>query len=324
MKGRSRKPQSLKVVRFAVVALAIASLAAFTTACSKGVGSSNNSNSNNNGNTGSSGTVVSTTGAQSPTQTVLKGTGGGQAPLTFTSQTALDQYAGWSPNSPMNGAIGVNLVKLATLSNGAGGYDYEFGGAVTIAFTDGANTYYDTFSSHLQGGPNTVNSDVQNNRYNLISVLYPASGSYPGKLPAYHGFFQGTTYCIMGNGSYSYALSPGETCYGETFGGAVILVMNQMGFNADGEGPTTASGSVWFYNFTTGYGAAPLPGTSCWFITLGPYQCGSFFNGGDSIQTKSSLYPTVTTPASEPPITYTELGTFTGLNLNEALNGQLQ
>ncbi len=325
MKEQSRKTLSLKLAGFAVVALAIASLAAFTTACSKSVGGANNSN--NNG--AADPTSPTSTTVVVPTQTVLDGTGGAQAPLTLNSLTALNEYlvGGSAANlDAVSAAVGVNLVKLATLSNGAGGYDYEFGGAVTIAFTGidgGGPTYVEDYNSHMQGNPNTVNSDVQNNEYNLVSVQYPASGSYPGQLPAYHGFFQSLTYCIMGNGSSTYALSPGQPCDGEMVGSAVILVMDQMGFNADGEGATTASGSVWFYNFTTGNGAAPLPDTSCWFSTLVPYQCGSFFNGGDSIQTKSSLYPTVTYLPDGSTVTYTELGTFTGMNLNEALNGQL-
>ena len=285
---------------------------AFTVGCSKSMGSSNNNNGNSNN------LVLSTTGAASPTQTVLNGTGGSQAPLTLTSKSALDSYTGWVTNSPSNESIAVNLQELATRSNGAGGTDYEFGGAVSIAFTDSGSTYIDTFSSHLQGAPNTVNSDVQNNEYNLVSTQYPGIVQTATYSPGYHGFFQGTTYCD------GYPMAPGQYCPGQVFGGSVILVLNQMGFNADGEGATTGSGSIWFYNFTAGNGTGPIPGTSCWFITLGPYQCGSFFNGGDSIQTKSSLNPTVTYLPNSSTITYTELGTFTGLDLNGAFNNQLQ
>lgn len=313
MKGLGRK-----IISVAIVGFAIFGLAAFTTACSKSIGSANTNNNNNGGTT-----PITPSNVQTPTQTVLDGTGGGQAALTLTSKSALDTYAGWVTNSPSNEAIGVNLVRLATRDNGAGGYDYEFGGAVSISFTDGYNTYIDTFSSHLQGDPNTISSDVQNNEQNLVSLQYPGQGGQP----AYHGFFQGTTYCII-NGS-SFPLSPGQPCInpytgqvGTTFGGAVILVLNHMGFNADGEGATTASGSIWFYNFEATTGAG-VPGTNCWFVTNGPFQCGSFFNGSNYIQTKSSLNPTVTHLGNGSYITYTELGTFTNLNLNQALNGQL-
>ncbi len=277
---------------------------AFTVGCSKGMGSSNNNNSGNNN------PVLSITGSVSPIQTVLNGTGGSQASLTLINKSALDSYTGWITNSPTNESVAINLQELATRSNGAGGTDYEFGGAVSVAFTDSGNTYIDTFSSHLQGAPNTVDSDVQNNEYNLVSTQYPDIVKTAPYSPGYHGFFQGATYCD------GYPMSPGQYCPGQVFGGSVILVLNQMSFNADGEGATTGSGSIWFYNFTAGNGTGPIPGTSCWFITLGPYQCGSFFSGG-SIQTKSSLIPANGAA-------YTELGTFTGLDLNGAFNNQLQ
>ncbi len=289
--------------------------AAFTVGCSHSMGSSssngNNSNPNYNGNL-----VASTTGASSPTQTVLQGTGGAQAIITLTNKSALDQYTGWITNTPSDERVGVNLVKLATLKTG----DIEFGGAVSIAFTDNGNTYIDTFSSHLQGGPNTIGSDVENNQYNLVSTSYSGLTNPSGQpyAPGYHGFFEGTTYCD------GVPMAPGQYCPGQMFGGAVVLVIDQMQFSADGEGAGMGSGSVWFYNYQAGYGTGPIPGTSCWFITDGPYQCGSFFNNTSSINTLSSLNPTPTHLGNGSYITYTELGTFTGLNLGAAFNGQLQ
>lgn len=230
------------------------------------------------------------------------------ANVTIVSQAAFDNYIGWTSNTPTNVKVTLNLTKIANYAKTGGGTDYGYGGTVTISFKDASgNSYSDSFTSMLQSGPNTVSTESQNNQYNLLSTDYPETNGLPG----YHGFFQGTTYC---NGQ---AWPAGSVCYGQIFGGAVIIVLDSLGFNADGSGPTTGSGSIWYKNFVgTGPINGPVPGTSCWFISAGPYQCREWLSGS-GVATKRSIYPDGTGG-------YQKLGDFTGLDLTAAFNGQLK
>lgn len=251
-----------------------------------------------------------------PTTTPTPGPGtGGSTAVTMTSETNFDNYLGWTANAPTNLKVLVNVSQISTYPNSAGGTDTSFGGQVTISFTDASNNNYaDSFSSMLQSGPNTVNSEAQNNEYNLLSTGYPGQNG----LPAYHGFFQGATYCSPPN-QRTYVLPPGQVCYGQIFGGAIILVVDSLGFNADGAGATTASGSIWFKNFVNSMigftPPGPLPGTNCWFVSAGPYQCREWTSGG-GVATKRALLPDGTGG-------FQELGTFTGLPLTSSFNGAL-
>jgi hypothetical protein len=231
---------------------------------------------------------------------------GASATLNITSEAAFDDYLGKVVNTPTNIKITINMNKVATYSSSTGGTDTSFGGRVTISFSDASGTNYaDSFSSMLQSGPNTVSSQAQNNQYNLLTTGYPEMNGLPG----YHGFFQGTTYCG------GYPLSPGTVCGGQLFGGAVILVIDSLGFNADGSGPSTGSGSIWYKNIVGSFPMGPMPGTNCWFVSAGPYQCREW-TSGSGVATKRSIYPDGSGG-------YQKLGTFNGLNLKAAFGGSI-
>lgn len=225
--------------------------------------------------------------------------------LVLSSKAALDSYTGWTTNAPSATKVNVNLQKVATFAKAGGGYDYAMGGMITISFNDGTGKYVDTFSSNWQGGSqNMVGSNAENNKYNLLSSDYPGMSGNVG----YHGFFEDTRVPRL--------MPP---LYGQVIlGGAVIVVIDSTNDTGDGTGPTSANGSVWFKNFymrgptlQNPYGGmGPHPSTDCWFISAGPYDCRSWVSG-TGVNTKQNITPNNG---------YTQLGTFTGLDMKKAFN----
>ncbi|MBK9039787.1 MAG: hypothetical protein IPL83_11600 [Bdellovibrionales bacterium] len=69
-------------------------------------------------------------------------------------------------------------------------------------------------------------------------------------------------------------------------------------------------GKVYFKNFGLTY--APHPPTRCWFVSLGPYDCRAW-KTDRSVDTTRSIYPDSD---------YVELGSFAGMVLDEAFNGE--
>lgn len=96
----------------------------------------------------------------------------------------------------------------------------------------------------------------------------------------------------------------------EDFMGGLVVVIDQIIDLGDGGGAQdTVGGSIWFKNFGLTY--APHPPTYCWFVSLGPYDCRPW-PSGDGMST---------TMSADPQAGYKKLGTFSGLNVNEAFNG---
>lgn len=87
--------------------------------------------------------------------------------------------------------------------------------------------------------------------------------------------------------------------------GAVVLVIDNYVDAGDAQGGGLVTGSIWYKNFATSF-ATQGPARKCWFITLGPYQCGTA-----PIYNKSALYPADG---------YRKLGTFGGMNKSQAFN----
>lgn len=97
----------------------------------------------------------------------------------------------------------------------------------------------------------------------------------------------------------------------EDFMGGLVVVIDQIVDLGDGQGPQdSVGGSVWFKNFGLTY--APHPPTYCWFVSIGPYDCRPWpkDKGMDSASTK------------DPGAGYEKLGTFSGLSVKAAFNGQ--
>jgi hypothetical protein len=101
--------------------------------------------------------------------------------------------------------------------------------------------------------------------------------------------------------------------------------MDNTNAGTDSCGNSTANGSVWYKNFTgTGPIDGPIPGTSCWFISAGPYDCRAWIDGS-GVNTLGGLFPTVgASSTNASPNIYQKLGTFSGLDLSNAFNGSWQ
>ncbi len=98
--------------------------------------------------------------------------------------------------------------------------------------------------------------------------------------------------------------------------GAIVLIVDSLQSQGDGK-PGLASGSVWFQNFNT---ASPNFGVQgplkmCWEISLGPFDCRTFLVN-NQVQMTSTYYPTNKGPNAS--ANYTELGTFSGIDLTTA------
>lgn len=101
----------------------------------------------------------------------------------------------------------------------------------------------------------------------------------------------------------------------EDFLGGVILVIDEWidlgdGKNADNQ----IGGRLYFKNFNITSYTAPHPPTRCWFVSLGPYDCRAW-------KTNRGVD---TTRAINPDSDYLELGSFTGMNLGEAFNNDVE
>lgn len=238
------------------------------------------------------------------TNPITNPTTGGSAVDLVINKAALDSYVGWTTNAPTNAKIGINLYKIATYAKTGGGFDYSFGGLVSIQFKDGTSNYSDEFRSDSfgdgncgqYGDCNTVSGNGQNHKYNLFSSDYPELGGSVG----FHGFFEDTRVQRL---AYGY----------QQMGGAVILVIDSTVDLGDGAGPTSANGSIWFKNYFQNTSMGPIPLTHCWFISAGPYDCRSW-KSGDGVNTKASMYPNNG---------YVKLGTFTNLEIKKAFNNEI-
>lgn len=85
--------------------------------------------------------------------------------------------------------------------------------------------------------------------------------------------------------------------------GAIVLIIDNVVNQNDGQGGTYVSGQVWYRNFAQSY-APKSPYRSCWFVYTGPYFCRSA-----AVTDKTSLYPTDY---------YRKLGSFSGLIRSQA------
>lgn len=203
---------------------------------------------------------------------------GGTATLTVTS-AALNSYVGYSVNNPTQIRINLNLQHYPgvatsdTMHSKKGEAFNGYGGTVTIAFNDGNGRYEDRFSSLVN--PNgTVTTNAENNKYNKWRLV-------DGK---WHGFFQ-------------------------DYYGAIIIVLDQVLDFGDGSAPQVG-GEVWFKNHP--YAPGPLSPTSCWFVSIGPYDCRTW-KSGQGVNTEAALYPNGADG-------YQKLGRFSNLDAHKAFN----
>ena len=229
-----------------------------------GCGKSNQfaSNTLTDGTTGV-GTVIDSGIPASPGGSTGSGTTTGSNVVTFTpvSLSEMNSYVGIRPlNAPSNIRLTVNL------SNVESG---RYAGDIRISYTDNGYNYEGVFTAG--SGRNVKLDGLQDN--NVLEATYNSWFTLNGKT-VFNGVFQDNY-------------------------GAVVLVVDNVVSQGDGQGGSTLSGSVYYRNFAQSY-ATQSPYRKCWFIRSGPYNCRSaaFLN-------KTSVAPTDS---------YRKLGTFSGLS----------
>ena len=180
----------------------------------------------------------------------------------------------------------MNKVKDARINVNLIRYGSGYGGEVTIAYEeeDGWTGTWLTNRWSFTSAPRGMSSKDKK-KGNKYNVWFVKKDKF-----VYHGFFE------------------------DFEAGAIVLVIDDFVDLGDGAGPdpSNASGRVYFKNFELTY--APHPPTFCWFVSLGPYDCRAW-KSGEGVKT---------TKAINPDSGYQELGSFSGLNLEDAFNGELE
>lgn len=185
------------------------------------------------------------------------------------SLAEMNSYVGNRPlNNPTNIALTVSMSDKGS---------YRFGGTVNITYIDNGINYNGVFQSCLTS--NCINPN--------ISPSYGTARDVGVSEVAYN-------YWFMNNNKKVF------TGYFQDKYGAIILVIDNVVNQGDGQGSATVSGEVWYMNFSQQFSTQSTL-RQCWFIYAGPYDCRS-----DIANTKSSVYPTDK---------FRKLGTFTGLTL---------
>ena len=157
-----------------------------------------------------------------------------------------------------------------------------YGGRITLGYYDGSTYHEGVFVN----GDEYVFWSTSLESAAKYNVWFEKNGN-----EYFHGFFQ------------------------DRVGGFIIVI---EGFESlgDGEPPINARGSLWFKNFSlvqSPYVLEPfLPPTHCWLISTGPFDCRTW-KSGKGVETTALIHPIDG---------YKKLGTFSGLNINDAFNGE--
>ena len=212
------------------------------------------------------------------------------------------------------------------IPNGSGpgqgpGSNWEYGATTTFKLYSLDRLMEYTMQARNNPQNIRINVNLTNkgdNRYGgTVSISYTDGGEY------YEGFF--TSGDSAGDNKYNiWFEKDGKNVYHgffEDYYGAVVVVIDEMISNGDGQAPNQASGRVYFKNFDLAYAPNPLygylpgfgsPRTYCWFISIGPYDCRAW-KSGYGVDTKKAI---------NPDSDYKLLGTFDGLNVEDAFNDE--
>jgi len=190
--------------------------------------------------------------------------------VTFTpdSMEIFSVYVASHPiNNPTNIKLNVNVVDVGAS---------HFGGQIKIAYDDAGKHWEGYFVAGT--GTNQKFDSMGTNRD--VGLYHAQYNTWFNGGANFTGFFQDSA-------------------------GAIVLVIDQVVNQGDGQGNSFVSGSIWFKNFKQTM-APQGDQRYCWFIYDGPYDCRS-----SAVKNKSSAYPNDG---------YRRLGTFTGLSRSKAFN----
>ncbi|HVK61565.1 MAG TPA: hypothetical protein VM432_08450 [Bdellovibrionales bacterium] len=98
---------------------------------------------------------------------------------------------------------------------------------------------------------------------------------------------------------------------------AVVIIIDQMIGQGDGQLGDILGGEIWFQNFDKAYPKNPIQGPlkMCWDITMGNHDCRTFMVGS-AVDPSSSYYPNNKGPNQVN--SYKKLGTFYGISRDHA------
>lgn len=211
------------------------------------------------------------------------GTGGSSVSGTNTvdfmpvSFEEFNSYVATRPlNNPTNFKLTVDLTETGGRYHGTVKITYNDNGQTwgTTGFSSGSGTNADLSSS--DGLFDYHKDDFAGIPEYAYNVWFNHSGKY-----VFSGFFQDQI-------------------------GSIVLVVDDVVNQADAQGGSFVSGSIYYRNFAQT--TAPMsPHRKCWFITVGPYNCGS-----SAVIYKNAIYPTDNG--------YRKLGTFGGLLKSKAFH----
>lgn len=210
---------------------------------------------------------------------------GGTAPVDSFSQSLLEEYAGRRINNPKNLRVTLDVFNVADP-----GKAKQYGGSFKITYEEDT---HGTVSGNFESG-----TSEHDTRYNK----FYATGGVDQKLKL---FFQD------GLGSIIVSIEP--------------IDLNDI--------ETKYKGRVYFKNFDAGICANPPPymlpqcnvqaPQKCWNISLGPYDCRAYLSGGSVRPDIVDLPGFGSRPSGYSGPGYKQLFTFTNMNLDAALNTNL-
>lgn len=212
---------------------------------------------------------------------------GGTAPVDSFSPSVLEAYAGRSINNPRNLRVTLDVYNVANE-----GQPKQYGGTFKITYEEDYNGGVRTVTGTFNSGTSIY--DTTYNKY------YNTGGTQKLKL-----FFQ------------------------DSLGGLVVSI-EAMNVN---DLETKYKGRVYFRNFDFGVCANPVPGLppvcnptqpkKCWHISEGPYSCRAYLNGGQVRPDIVDLPGFGDRQYGYSGPGYQQLFTFTDMDLNAALNADL-
>lgn len=219
-----------------------------------------------------------------PTPTPLPtpdgGGGGGGSTADSNSvafvPTSFDIFNTYVATHPLNNPSDYKLTVDLTADSSGRSY-----GSVRISYMDNGQKYEGVFSSGSGDNPYLKYADGNGLKEYHYNYWFKSGGK-----TVFNGYFQDQY-------------------------GSIVLVVDSVVNQGDGQGGSFVSGSVWFMNFPT-LQVPQGPLRKCWFITQGPYNCRT-----EALNYKNAVYPGIIMDRS-PAVYYHKLGTFSGLSLAKA------
>lgn len=202
------------------------------------------------------------------------------------------------------------------------GDDWEYGATATFSLHSLERLMEYTMQARNNPQNVRINVNLTNkggNKYGgTVSISYTDGGQY------YEGYFTSGDSGSDNKYNIWFTKDGKEVYHGffEDYYGAIVVVVDGLESDGDGQAPDKASGRVYFKNFDLAYAPNPLygylpgwgnPRTFCWFISIGPYDCRAW-KSGNGVDT---------TRAINPDSGYKLLGSFSGLDVEDAFNDDL-